>query len=202
MEGGAAKLAENKERLLEFTKVCEDGVQLSLKLWNALPKTTTKDALLHVFQQFVELAEASQIQSNLATTSISNIDTKSQELRGILQTWRERLPNVWDDVNIWSDLVSWRQHVFSSINRAYLPLIPLLSKPHGRGIVGIGVGGGALWCGATSRSLRHLLIRTLTRNAHPRGTREPGDVVRVPRLPRDGLDHQPLRQRGPQAHPG
>jgi transformation/transcription domain-associated protein len=31
-------------------------------------------------------------------------------------------------MNIWSDLVSWRQHVFTSINKAYLPLIPHINS--------------------------------------------------------------------------
>ena len=30
---------------------------------------------------------------------------KSQELKRVLQVWRERLPNVWDDINIWNDLL-------------------------------------------------------------------------------------------------
>jgi transformation/transcription domain-associated protein len=43
-----------------------------------------------------------------------------------LGTWRERLPNSWDDINIWSEVVAWRQHIFNAINRTYLPLIPML----------------------------------------------------------------------------
>ena len=38
------------------------------------------------------------------------------ELSSILTTWRERLPNRWEDLPAWNDLVSWRNHMFSHIN--------------------------------------------------------------------------------------
>jgi transformation/transcription domain-associated protein len=87
--------------------------------------------LLQIFQQYVELQEASQIFNSLMTTTAQNLDTRSADLKSILTTWRERLPNTWDDINVWSDLVAWRQHIFSAINRTYLPLIPLLQQPAG-----------------------------------------------------------------------
>ncbi|KAJ3029169.1 UNVERIFIED_CONTAM: hypothetical protein HDU68_012852 [Siphonaria sp. JEL0065] len=115
-----------------FKQTCDEGIQLTLQNWFALP-TVASNAhipLLHTFQLFVELQEAAQIQENLQATNVTNIEQKSQELKGILITWRERLPNVWDDITLWSDLVAWRQHVFSTVNRAYLPLIPQL-QPQG-----------------------------------------------------------------------
>ncbi|KAJ3191208.1 hypothetical protein HK101_007980 [Irineochytrium annulatum] len=117
----------------QFRNICDAGIQMALKNWYALPVQVSSAhiPLLHTFQQFVELGEAAQMQDNLSGTQVTNIDTKSQELKGILLTWRERLPNMWDDINIWSDLVAWRQHVFTTINKAYLPLIPLLSQPQG-----------------------------------------------------------------------
>ncbi|KAJ3074848.1 hypothetical protein HDU98_010028 [Podochytrium sp. JEL0797] len=116
----------------DFKKLCDEGIQLALTAWYALPPIVANAhiPLLHTFQLYVELQEASQIQENLLQTGVNNIDQKSQELKGILITWRERLPNVWDDINIWSDLVSWRQHIFSMVNKAYLPLIPQL-QPQG-----------------------------------------------------------------------
>ena len=38
------------------------------------------------------------------------------DLSSILTTWRERLPNAWEDLPAWNDLVSWRNHMFSHIN--------------------------------------------------------------------------------------
>lgn len=117
--------------LAEFNVIQEAGIELALQRWNSLPSMISAAHIssFHTFQQFVELQEASVIQMNLLSTNVANIDAKSQELKGILQTWRERLPNIWDDINIWSDLVAWRQQVFTCVNKAYLPLIPQLSSP-------------------------------------------------------------------------
>ncbi|KAG0235555.1 hypothetical protein B0O80DRAFT_498171 [Mortierella sp. GBAus27b] len=109
----------------EFSKLCEEGVQLSLWKWHTLPEVVSQThvPLLQVFQQFVELTEANQIYQSLASTTALNLESKSTDLKSTLQTWRERLPNTWDDINVWSDLVAWRQHIFSAINKTYLPLI-------------------------------------------------------------------------------
>ncbi|KAJ3311628.1 hypothetical protein HDV04_003892 [Boothiomyces sp. JEL0838] len=121
------RLNEGQESVAEFQKVCEEGMQLTLKKWYSLPSIISSAHIptFHTFQQFVELQEACSIQTNLLGTNAQNIDSKSQELKNILSTWRDRLPNVWDDMNIWSDLVAWRQ----PINKAYLPLIPHIAAP-------------------------------------------------------------------------
>ncbi|OAD77362.1 hypothetical protein PHYBLDRAFT_36397 [Phycomyces blakesleeanus NRRL 1555(-)] len=123
----------SEERLVEFTRICEEGVQLSLRKWHSLPPIVSQShlPLLQIFQQYLELQEASKIFESLASTTAQNLEQQSAELRSILGTWRERLPNTWDDINVWSDLVAWRQHIFSAINRTYLPLIPLLQPQHG-----------------------------------------------------------------------
>lgn len=116
------------DRLVEFTRICEEGVQLSLQKWYALPHIVSQShlPLLQMFQQYLELHEASQIFASLVSTNVQNLEQRSNELRSILGTWRERLPNVWDDINMWSDTVAWRRHIFNVINRAYLPMIPML----------------------------------------------------------------------------
>lgn len=125
------RISEGQEPAAEFHKFCEEGMQLVLKQWHSLPSIVSNAHIptFHSFQMFVELQEAFTIQSNLIGTNASNIDSKSQELKNILSTWRDRLPNAWDDINIWSDLVAWRQHVFTAINKAYLPLIPHIITP-------------------------------------------------------------------------
>ncbi|BGP49947.1 transcription-associated protein 1 [Rhodotorula kratochvilovae] len=121
--------ANNAKKM--FAKLCDEGVQLSLRKWYYLPETVTQAhyPLLQTFQQFVELQETQQIFASLAGTNANNLDTRSAELKSIVGTWRDRLPNLWDDINVWSDLVAWRQHVFSAINKAYLPLVPPPNAP-------------------------------------------------------------------------
>lgn len=109
-----------------FVKNIQAGMDLCLRKWYSLPDVVgpSHHPLLHTFQQFIELQEAAQVFSALAMTNAANLDQRSQELKSILVTWRERLPNEWDDINIWSDIVSWRQHVFQAVNNTYLPLLP------------------------------------------------------------------------------
>lgn len=113
------------EKTGEFTRLLEEAIQLSLRKWVALPSTLSKAhvPLLQQFQQIVELQEAAQIFASLSQTNAQNLEKKSADLKLVLQAWRERLPNLADDISIWSDLVAWRQHVFYAINRHYLPLI-------------------------------------------------------------------------------
>ncbi|KIJ57798.1 hypothetical protein HYDPIDRAFT_34782, partial [Hydnomerulius pinastri MD-312] len=119
------KLPAALDKNTEFTKILEDAMQLSLRKWVGLPPqlSVAHVPLLQHFQQFVELQEAVQIFGSLSTTNASNLEKKSSDLKMVLQAWRERLPNLQDDISIWSDLVAWRQNVFNAINKSYIPLI-------------------------------------------------------------------------------
>ncbi|KAK5071536.1 transcription-associated protein 1 [Lithohypha guttulata] len=110
----------------EFQHVCDEATQLSIRKWHQLPKrlTNAHGPILQNFQQLVELHDASIICDSLMSTNERNLDSKSQEVKLLLQAWRDRLPNIWDDINAWQDLVTWRQHVFQLVNSTYLPLIP------------------------------------------------------------------------------
>ncbi|TDZ59852.1 Transcription-associated protein 1 [Colletotrichum trifolii] len=120
------KFYNKQESMGEFGKSCDEAIQLSIRKWHQLPKQLTKAhvPLLQNFQQLVELHDASVICNSLAGTNQSNLDVKSGELKLLLSAWRDRLPNVWDDITAWQDLVTWRQHIFSLINQTYLQLLP------------------------------------------------------------------------------
>ncbi|KAJ1966774.1 transcription-associated protein 1 [Dispira parvispora] len=117
----------------EFQGMCNKGIQASLQQWYALPSTIGPAHIpyLHLFQIYVELQEAQQMYASLASTTAANAEAKSHDLKTSLQTWRERLPNGWDDIQLWSDLVAWRQHTFTAINKTCLPLIPTLTQQAG-----------------------------------------------------------------------
>ncbi|SCV01740.1 LAME_0G18184g1_1 [Lachancea meyersii CBS 8951] len=125
--------AETKKGDQEVRRLCDEGIQLSLHKWASMPErfTPAHKFLLHGFQQYMEFLEATQVYSNLASTTVQNLDSKAQEVKRVLQTWRDRLPNIWDDINIWNDLITWRQHAFQVINNAYLPLVPALQQASG-----------------------------------------------------------------------
>lgn len=120
------KLHAKQESPPEFHRLCDESIQLSIRKWHQLPRRITQAhiPLLQHFQQLVELHDASVICQSLAQTTQANLDMKSQELKLLLSTWRDRLPNFWDDINAWQDLVTWRQHIFQLINGVYLNLLP------------------------------------------------------------------------------
>ena len=119
------KLHNKAEPLPEFSRICDENIQLSIKNWHKLPRRITNAhiGLLQNFQHLVELHDASVICTSLAQTNAGNLDVKSQDLKVLLSTWRDRLPNQWDDIFAWQDLVTWRQHIFQLINGTYLSLL-------------------------------------------------------------------------------
>lgn len=119
------KFHDKQEPPQEFSRICDESIQLSIRKWHGLPKRITNAhvPILQNFQQLVELHDANVICISLSQTTQANLDGKSQELKLLLGTWRDRLPNVWDDINAWQDLVTWRQHIFALINRTYLGLL-------------------------------------------------------------------------------
>jgi transformation/transcription domain-associated protein len=127
-------LAQTKDdtRISYYQKLYEETVQLALHYWYSLPPVTSHShiPLLVIFQQIVELNEAHQIFINLQSVALNVRQQVTQELKGILSTWRDRLPNLWDDINIWSDLVNWRRHVFSAINKTFEPFAMESSGPN------------------------------------------------------------------------
>ncbi|KAF3348327.1 hypothetical protein VD0002_g7895 [Verticillium dahliae] len=120
------KFHNKLETHAEFAKSCDEAIQLSIRKWHQLPQQLTKAhiPLLQNFQQLVELHDAQVICQSLSSTNQSNLDVKSGELKLLLGAWRDRLPNVWDDITAWQDLVTWRQHIFGLINQTYLQLLP------------------------------------------------------------------------------
>jgi transformation/transcription domain-associated protein len=120
------KYHNQQDTATDFGRVCDEAIQLSIRKWHQLPERLTNAhiPLLQNFQQLVEMHDASVICQSLANTNASNLDVKSGELKLLLGAWRDRLPNVWDDITAWQDLVTWRQHIFSLINQTYLHLLP------------------------------------------------------------------------------
>lgn len=120
------KFHDGQENQQDFQRCVDEAIQLSIRKWHQLPKQPTHAhiPLLQNFQQLVELHDASVICGSLAVTTQQNLDVKSAELKLLLSGWRDRLPNVWDDITAWQDLVNWRQHIFTLINQKYLTLLP------------------------------------------------------------------------------
>jgi len=113
------------EKPFDFNLCLGDASQLALHKWVSLPSqiSLAHVPLLQHFQHLVELQEAVQIFKSLASTDASNLEKKSSELKLVLQAWRERLPMYHDDIDLWSDLIGWRRHIFNAINKVYVPIL-------------------------------------------------------------------------------
>lgn len=82
------QIQESPEKHNHVQKLCDEGIQLLLTQWHRLPSLVYKSHIphLHLFQQFVEIQEASQIYTGLANNKMQLV----QELKGTLGTWRDR----------------------------------------------------------------------------------------------------------------
>ncbi|KAF8817871.1 non-specific serine/threonine protein kinase, partial [Cardiosporidium cionae] len=126
-EGGKRKDAEKAVQsfnmLIQPGKLNDSALQLTegrkmlLKCWRALPSPVSAChiPLLLQFQQYVELHESHKL-----VMEISNAFAKPgsvPEVRGVLNSWRDRLPNKWDTMQCWNDLFVWRNFIFSVIQK-------------------------------------------------------------------------------------
>jgi transformation/transcription domain-associated protein len=110
----------------EFLRILDEAQQVTLRKWITLPDNTTAAhlPLLQMFQQCVELSEAATVFDSLLMTTQANLEARvNSDLKQIFQTWRDRLPNFYDDIMVWSDLLAWRQHIFTAVTRVYVPLV-------------------------------------------------------------------------------
>lgn len=41
------------------------------------------------------------------------------DLKDILETWRLRTPNEWDELTVWNDLLQWRNHMYNTVINAF-----------------------------------------------------------------------------------
>jgi phosphatidylinositol kinase/protein kinase (PI-3 family) len=115
------RLQENKLEMAD--SFIQQGMQRALEEYCLMPLDSghlaTAPSLVQ-FQQFVELQESSRILSELTALSRQgaqnvNVEQKIESLKTTLNAWRERLPAPHESLRVWSDILSWRNHVHSSV---------------------------------------------------------------------------------------
>jgi hypothetical protein len=110
-------LQENKLDMADIS--IQQGMQRALEKYCTFPVGSGALAILPVlvqFQQLVELQESSKVMAELNALSRhgagnTNIEQRIDNLRLVLHTWRERLPNDSESLTVWGDILSWRNHV-------------------------------------------------------------------------------------------
>ncbi|KAK9039755.1 hypothetical protein V6N11_014947 [Hibiscus sabdariffa] len=104
------------------------GVDLALEHWWQLPEMSVhaRVPLLQQFQQLVEVQESARILVDIANgnklTGNSVVGVHGNlyaDLKDILETWRLRTPNEWDNMSIWYDLLQWRNEMYNAVIDAF-----------------------------------------------------------------------------------
>ncbi|XVE82488.1 hypothetical protein DITRI_Ditri16bG0008800 [Diplodiscus trichospermus] len=104
------------------------GVDLALEHWWQLPELSAhaKVPLLQQFQQLVEVQESARILVDIANgnkLSLSSVvgvhGNLYADLKDILETWRLRTPNDWDNMSVWCDLLQWRNEMYNAVIDAF-----------------------------------------------------------------------------------
>lgn len=83
------------------------ATHLALQRWCALPSFTcnTHITYLHNFQQLLELHDSTRFLQEFSKLTVNDI-------KAFFGTWRDRIPNKWDDISNWNDILTWRHHFF------------------------------------------------------------------------------------------
>lgn len=103
------------------------GVDLALEQWWQLPEMSvhSRIPLLQQFQQLVEVQESARILLDIANgnkPSGSVVGVQGNlfaDLKDILETWRLRTPNEWDNMSVWYDLLQWRNEMYNAVIDAF-----------------------------------------------------------------------------------
>ncbi|KAG1327763.1 Phosphatidylinositol 3-and 4-kinase family protein with FAT domain [Cocos nucifera] len=112
----------------EAGNIVAKGVGLALEHWWQLPEMSvqSRTPLLQQFQQLVEVQESARILLDIANgnkqpsgNSSTNVHNVFAELKDILETWRLRTPNEWDNMSVWYDLLQWRNEMYNVVIDAF-----------------------------------------------------------------------------------
>jgi transformation/transcription domain-associated protein len=113
-------ITDKKLQDREMERLCEQGVQVSLREWQTLPSfiSNAHTPLLQRFQRLVELQESAQMLQDI-NNYIRQGAKLHHDIKNFITTWRERLCNTWEDIPVWSDVLTWRIHMFNLMQDSF-----------------------------------------------------------------------------------
>ena len=114
-------LHERKASTEDISKLIDSTVQTSvLREWQSLPSVITLAhlPLLQRAQRITELMESTMALDDIGKAARQGISTLPN-FKNFISTWRERLPNQWESVTVWSDILVWRSLMFNIIAQSY-----------------------------------------------------------------------------------
>ncbi|GLD94889.1 hypothetical protein PINS_up003514 [Pythium insidiosum] len=109
----------DNEKRVAVDNLTNQTTQLALFHWQGLPRVLGRShvALLHLFHQLVEVKESIQMMSDIKHAS-QQLHTLPN-LKPSINTWRERLPNKWEPILLWDDILTWRSHMFQVVKTTF-----------------------------------------------------------------------------------
>ncbi|KAL0449733.1 UNVERIFIED_CONTAM: putative transcription-associated protein 1 [Sesamum latifolium] len=119
---------KNTNGVPEAENIVGKGVDLALEQWWQLPEMSihARIPLLQQFQQLVEVQESARIIVDIANgNKLSGSSVVGfhgglyADLKDILETWRLRTPNEWDNMSVWYDLLQWRNEMYNAVIDAF-----------------------------------------------------------------------------------
>eukprot|EP00466_Bigelowiella_natans_P000476 jgi/Bigna1/33130/e_gw1.1.3.1 len=102
----------------QLESLLNQSVQKALSEWQKLPNfvSNSHTGLLHRFHILVELKESIGIIHELNNYRRQN---QVPNLKTFITTWRERLPNKWEEIPVWSEVTTWRNQMFNLITSTF-----------------------------------------------------------------------------------
>ena len=114
-------LHERKSSTEELTKLIDATIQSgALREWQQLPPIIRLShlPLLQRAQRLTELVESTMALDDIGKAARQGLP-QLPNFKNFIQTWRERLPNQWEDVTVWSDVLVWRSLMFNILAQSY-----------------------------------------------------------------------------------
>ncbi|OMO84636.1 hypothetical protein COLO4_21911 [Corchorus olitorius] len=118
----------NANGVADAENIVGKGVDLALEQWWQLPEMSVhaRVPLLQQFQQLVEVQESARILVDIANGNKGSGNSMVgvhgnlyADLKDILETWRLRTPNEWDNMSVWYDLLQWRNEMYNAVIDAF-----------------------------------------------------------------------------------
>jgi len=113
-------LAVADGKLTEVENLHAQSAQLCLYKWQLLPQLSSGSpvhaSLFHFFHRLVEVRESGQI---MVETSNHADGRTLPDLKNLLNAWRGRLPNDYEPMTLWDEILSWRTTMYSAIQKTF-----------------------------------------------------------------------------------
>lgn len=114
-----AQMQMSDMTLLDVDKMCKTSLSQCILRWWQMPGSSpwSYASVLHSFQRSVELMESWRVMMEFSMQG--GQAGHYQDLKDIADTWKLRTPNEWEPVHWWSDILTWRNHVYNTTIRQF-----------------------------------------------------------------------------------